>query len=216
MTSDPWPLSCWVGRREGCMGVEEKCSKKCQQKCIQMTSDPYPYPPWKFWLHLDPYSPHKLKITSTTLNIARHNADKHSCRTMFPHHFLNQFPISIFCNNFPQHLLHIFCVRFSTGFCATFCRIYCIELFMLESDWLASSDPIWIINSIQSLHWETDVFAKALLPDQWLLRIATDDHCWLSIICNEQYTSKYIPYCQPLNEWLLSDIILNHKIHFKL
>ena len=91
-SEEKWPLTLDLilgGVAEGGgggMNVEEKCLKKCQQKCILTHTHPtLPTPPLKklyisrFWLNSDPHCPHKGKITSTTLNISRHNADKHSC-----------------------------------------------------------------------------------------------------------------------------------------
>ena len=63
-----------------------KMFKKMQKKFIQKHTHPTlpsPHPPKKFGSQqiLAKFglpSPHKWKITSTTLNVARHNADKHS------------------------------------------------------------------------------------------------------------------------------------------
>ena len=75
MTSDSWPDSHWGEEEEG-MGVEEKYSKKGQQKYIQTYTHPT-LTPWKI-VYQQILAKFRPPFPSQRENYL-HKADKHSC-----------------------------------------------------------------------------------------------------------------------------------------
>ena len=116
-TTHPWPQSQWG---------EGRGQRKNQFKKIPHTTIPPPHThTLRNWIlaKFGPHSPHKGNITSTTLNIEWHNADKHSCCGNF-------WYIMIFKLFFTNLLISMFYLLLDTSF-----NMCCYRLEAMFLDW---------------------------------------------------------------------------------